>query len=263
VNGAGRFGVGFLIGVILVSAVTTRLAGDEATTTTEPQTSLGTTPTTIEPWFEPGEVMIGATALLPGSLDVKDGIVTFHYDLVGLAPTLVENETAPGLAMPAGDVLEFPEIWQLTTESGKTVGSSTGPRDSSVRFEMPSPDDEVASITLTGWRVLIHIGDSVSVPLENGASGELRRGTVTVSAVLEQSISTVVHIDFEGAEDPWQVRVDLRPLDPHWNVSSRQAGMQLTWNGTDPPPTIVLEDAGYDLVPVSGSLLVYDAAATP
>jgi hypothetical protein len=260
----GRFAGGLLIGVVLAGVVTLAMTGGSSGTTAPTTTTTAAVVETVEPWFMPGEVLIGATAILPVSLDVEDGVAFFDYDLVGLAPSLSSNEEQTGLAMPAGDPLELPESWQLTTVAGSTVTATTGPSDTSVSFELPSAEDEVATITLVGWRIPVPFGDTVTLPVEQGAHGELRQGTVTFSSVLEQSISTIVTVDFDRDGDLWHSWVILRPGDGRWRASGRQGGgLQLTWDGSDHPDSIVLENAGYDLSPVSGSLLVYDTMAAP
>jgi len=258
---AGRFAAGFLVGVIVAAVLAAGLGGQEQVATTTTQTTAPPVVQSQEPWFQPGEAVIGATVVLPGALNIDDGTAYLSFDLVGLAPTLFPDDRLSGLAMPAGDPMELPEIWELATVAGETVTGTTGPSSRSVSFDLPSPDDEVATITLVGWRVPVPFGESVTLPVEEGATGELRRGTVTFASVLEQSISTIVTVDFDREGDLWQSWVELRPRDGHWRVSGRQGGgMQLTWDGDDAPDSIVIEDAGYELFPVTGSILVYDEA---
>ncbi len=256
----GRFAVGVLIGVILAAVVSFGFHDDGETATT--QTTSTTEPAavaTVEPWFMPGEARFGATAVLPVSLDVVRGVAYFDYELVGLGPSLSPHEEAD-LDMPAGDPMQIPESWELTTVAGATVEASTGPSESSVRFQLPNEDDEVATISVVGWRLPVPFGDSVTLPVHQGASGQLRQGTVTLSSVLVQSISTIVTVDFDGSGDEWESWVWLRPRDGRWRASGRQGGgMQLTWDGTDAPDSIVLDNVGFDLLPQPGSVLVLDA----
>ncbi len=260
-TGVGRFGAGLLVGLVAASALGLLLRSeDAAVTTTTTTTTVAETPQ-VEPWFEAGEVMIGATALLPRELTVEDGVAFLDYDLTGLGPTLVgdHDEERPDLATPHGDHLAMPERWVLTTESGRDVSATTGPFDSSVRFELPAPDDEVAAITLVGWRIAVPFGYRIELPIEEGATAEMRRGTVTIETVLEQSISTIVQIDYDNSGDSWDADVALRPLDTHWRTSGRQGGgLQLIWDGDDAPTFVVLEDAGFEMRPVAGEIPVVD-----
>jgi len=261
---AGRFAAGFLVGVIVAAVLAASFGGREQQTTTTTQTTATPAVQVLEPWFQPGEAVIGATVVLPASVNIEDGVAYLSFYLAGLAPTLSSDDAPSGLAMPPGDPMEFPEIWELTTVAGETVTASTGPSSTSVSFDLPSPDDEVATITLVGWRVPVPFGESVTLPVEEGATGELRRGSVTFTSVLEQSISTIVTVDFDRAGDLWQSWVELRPRDGRWRVSGRQGGgLQLTWDGDDAPDSIVIEDAGYEMFPVTGSIPIYDEAGLP
>jgi hypothetical protein len=261
---AGRFAAGFLVGVIVAVVLAAGLDGQEQVTATTTGTTATLAVRSQEPWFLRGEALIGATVVLPGALSIDDGVAYLSFDLVGLAPTLLAHDETSGLAMPAGDPMEVPEIWELATVAGETVTATTGPSSRSVSFELPSPDDEIATITLVGWRVPVPFGESVTLPVEEGAAGELRRGAVTFASVLEQTISTIVTVDFDGDGDLWQSWVELRPRDGGWRVSGRQGGgLQLTWDGDDAPGSIVIEDAGYELFPVTGSILIYDEAGLP
>jgi hypothetical protein len=260
---AGRFGGGFLTGVVVAVALSGVFGGDgpDATTSTMPSTTVPEP--SVEPWFLPGEALIGATVILPVGLEVEDGVAFFDYELAGLAPTLFGGDDDADTSVPVGDPLELPEMWELTTVAGDIVPATTGPQASSVRFELPSGDADVATISLVGWRIPVPFGDSVNLPVESGASGRLRGGTVTVSSVLEQSISTVVSIDLDHSDVLWPPEVALRSRDPRWRPAGRSGGLQLTWEGADAPDSIVIEDVGYELRPVSGSVVVYEAAVSP
>jgi hypothetical protein len=245
----GRFGAGFLVGGLVAVMIGSLLGGEDvATPTTTTTTTFAPTPS-VEPWFEAGEVLIGATALLPRSLNVEGDMAYFDYDLASLDPTLVDGENLQGLAAA------LPEHWVLTTASGATVTGVTGPRDTSVRFELPLGEAEVASIVLTGWRVAVPFGDRIELPIEKGASASTRHGTVSIETVLEQSISTIVQYDFDLGEDPWDVYVNLVPADPRW----RRSGEQLIWEGDSAPASVVLEDAGFVMRPVDDELVVFTA----
>ena len=249
---AGRFIAGLLVGGLVAVMIGFLTGGEEAAapvpTTT---TSLAPAPR-VEPWFESGEVLIGATALLPRGLNIEDDMAFFDYDIASLNPTLVDGEDLQGLAAA------LPEHWLLTTASGATVTGVTGPRDSSVRFELPIGEADVASIVLTGWRVAVPFGDSVELLIEEGASASTRHGTVSIDTVLEQSISTIVQYEFDLGDDPWDVYVTLVPADPRW----RRSGQQLIWDGDNAPDSVVLEDAGFVMRPVDGEISVFtDGAA--
>lgn len=254
---AGRFALGLLGGLVVAGAIglLTAETSEEATTTTT--TPVTTTARTVEPWFEPGEVMIGATFLLPRGLNVTDGFAYFDYELTGVAPTLAGDlEDRPE---GTGDYSAVPERWELTTASGAVVEATTGPRNSSVSFELPVGEEEVASIQLVGWRVAVPFGERVEVPISSGATADLRRGRVTVETVLEQSVSTIAQLDFERSGDAWDVTVSLRPMNTRWRVSGRQGGgLQLIWEGTDAPDSVILEDAGFEMRPMTGEVRVLE-----
>ena len=202
--------------------------------------------------------MIGSTAILPRGLNIEDDIAFFDYDLAGIGPSLGVDQPLD-LAVPQGDHLAAPEHWLLTTVSGQTVQAESGPLDSSVRFVLPEPDAQVASIAVVGWRVAVPFGEQVELPIEEGATAAIRRGTVTIETVLEQSISTIVQYEFDRGEG-----FGLRPVDTGWRVSGRQfGGLQLIWEGTDPPVTVVLEDAGFEMRPVAGDLVVFAEGSAP
>lgn len=257
-SGAGRFGVGFLLGAVIVGIATMGLGEADPVASTTTVTTAAPADPVVEPWFEPGEIMLGATALLPRSLTIEDDTAYFDYDLVGLGPSLHADEDT---AEAVGDHTAAPERWLLRTVSGQSVEAESGPFATSVRFELPGPNEEVESVTLLGWRIGAPFGEQIELAIEAGASGTTRRGTATIETVLEQSVSTIVQINFDRVDDPWQADVLLRPLDSHWRATWRQGGgLQLIWEGTDAPGVVVLEDAGFEMRPVVGEVLVIDEA---
>jgi hypothetical protein len=258
-NALGKFGIGLVLGVVLVSVAAAVAGGDPAAsseTTDEAATSVPTTAFS-EPWVEPGEVLVETTAILPRGLDVTDGIAVFEYDLAGLAPTLgVDDESGS-----PGDVVVFPERWELTTASGATVPAETSAQARLVRFELPSATDSVARIDLVGWRVATTVGDRIELPLEEGASGGLRSGEAVIETILDQRNSTIVQIDLIGGSDSHTNGV-LRPLDARWRISGRQGGgLQLIWEGTDVPDEVVLEDVGFHFRLIQGRVEVVEGGA--
>ena len=136
--------------------------------------------------------------------------------------------------------------------------ATTGPFDSSVTFDLPVGETEVASIILSGWRLAVPFGERVAIDIEEGATATTRQGTVTIETVLEQSISTIVQIDFEHGGGSWVTTTALRPVDATWRVSGRQGGgLQLIWEGDDAPTSVILEDSGFEMRPVVGEVVVY------
>ena len=260
-SAAGRFAIGVVAGVLVVPTLGLLTFSDSGETTTTTSVPATTAAPEIEPWFEPEEVVLGATFLLPRGLNVDNGFAYLDYDLSGIAPSVIDDvEDRPE---GAGDFAVMPERWELTTASGAVVEATTGPRDSSVRFEMPIDEEEVDSIRLLGWRVAVPFGERVEVPIESGATADLRRGRVTVETVLEQSVSTIVQIDFDRVGDAWDVTVSLRPVDSRWRVTGRQGGgLQLIWEGTDAPELVVLEDAGFEMRPVAGEIIVMEGVSS-
>lgn len=249
------------MGLVTVVALTALSGGNEGPTAESTSTTTAAESVIDDPWFQSGEVLIGSTVLLPQSLDIQDGIAYFDYDLIGLAPTLHGDGGELGLGMPTGDPLALPEKWELTTVAGDIVSAETGPNNTSVRFELPGPEDEVASIDLVGWRIPVPFGDAAEMVVEEGATAELRRGTATAEVVLVQTISTIVQIDFEAnSEDLWvSETVTLRPRDAHWQIGGRQGGgIQLTWSGDDAPDLLILEDVGFEWRPISGRISIHN-----
>ena len=251
-NSAGKFAAAFGLGAAVAGLISLGwnpppVEADLSTTTIAPVGE-------VVPWFEPGETPIGSTFILPRDLVVDGTRVVFDYELAGLSPTLHEREGAGH----HGEVVAFPEHWVLTTTSGVDVEATTGVRDTSAWFELPSGDDGVATIRVVGWRVGSVFGTRVEVDAVVGATGSFRSGTVTVATVLEQSVSTIVQLDFEDTGDRWQFPV-LRPIDRDWRWSGRSGGgMQLIWDGDDAPASFVIEDVGPEMRPVTGDVLVLD-----
>ena len=253
-NSPGKFVVGLLIGVVLVGLVS--LIWDSPVA--EPV--VPTVPTSvakaveIAPWLEQGETWIGSAIILPRGLEVEGGVAVFEYELAGLSPSLTERDDVEH----QGDVVALPENWVLTTKSGAIVEASTGPGAESIRFELPDPDDQVATIDLVGWREARTRGDRVEMSIEVGATGVFQSGTMTIETVLEQRFSTIVQFGFDEVDDDWQFPAVL-PLDGSWRVSGRQGGgIQLIWDGADAPDRVTLEDGGFRMGSVVGDLRVLD-----
>ena len=253
-----RFGIGFVLGGLLAGSVT--LLGDteshEAGSSTTPaDTTTTTAPSpTAAPFLEEGEVVFGSTVLLPRGLEVEDGVARFSYELAGLSPSLMEQDDADY----QGDVLMMPESWELTTGAGAVVEATTGRNDGSARFELPAAEDTVARIELVGWRVATVFGDRVELEIVEGATGSLRSGQVTIETVLPQTTSTIVQIDHDHAGGEWGFGAP-HPLDRGWRVSGMQGGgIQLVWEGDDAPDSVVIEDAGFEMRPESGRVVVME-----
>ena len=260
-TGSARFGIGFLIGAVVVGGLASGLDEGEPEPAATAAATTAPAERVVVPWVEAGEVILGATALLPRSFTIEESTAFFDYDLVGLGPTLSASAESEE---PLGDPLALPELWILRTVAGETVEAETGPFDTSVRFDLPGVDTEVASVSLIGWRVRVPFGEQIELAIEEGASGSTRRGTATIETLLEQSVSTIVQIDLDRGDDPWQAGIVLRPQDTRWRVSGRQGGgLQLIWDGSDAPGTVVLEDAGFEMRPIAGEIVVIDEAGLP
>ncbi len=244
-----------MVGALLAVAVSLAWTpGGNPPETTSVAVTAADPVTVVAPWLESGEVLVASTVILPLGLEVEDGVAVFDYDLAGLSPALVEHEDAEH----QGDVVVMPERWMLTTEAGVEVEAVTSRRDSTVRFDLPSLDDEVATISLIGWRVATVFGNRIEMPIEVGATGSLRNGIVSIETVLEQRTSTIVQLDLDETGDDWQLPI-IRPRQPAWRVTGRQGGgVQLIWDGVDAPDTLVLEDAGFEMREVAGDILVVD-----
>lgn len=253
-NPPGKFGIGLVIGVVLVGLLSLRWDSPTAETLPSSVATTVAAPVEIAPWLEPGETRIGSAVILPRGLEVENGLAVLSYELAGLSPSLQEQDDVEY----QGDVGALPENWVLTTRSGATVEASTSPGAESVRFELPAADDQVATIDLVGWREARSRGDRVEMPVEVGATGVFQSGTMTIETVLEQRFSTIVQLDFEEVDDDWQFPAVL-PIDDYWRVSGRQfGGLQLLWDGADAPDRIIFEDGGIRMGPVEGQLRVVD-----
>lgn len=252
---ATRFGVGLVLGGLVAGSVI--LVGGTGSEISVPPSTAATTTTSEQPapfpFIEEGEVVFGTTVLLPRGLEVEDGVARFVYGLAGLSPSLSEHEDSE-----YGDVVFMPELWELTTGAGLVIEATTGSQAQSVRFELPSASDTVSMVELVGWRLASTFGDRVELATVEGETGSLRSGQATVETVLEQRSSTIVQIDFDSGGDEWGGGL-LRPLDRDWRASGMQnGGLQLIWEGSDAPDRVVLEDAGFEMRPVSGRLVVFE-----
>lgn len=258
-SATGRFASGLLLGAALAGILFFWPNSDAASVVSAPQTTSTLSPAATEPSVESGEILVGATALLPRGLEIEEGVARFSYELVGLGPTLAAGEDAA----VAGDVLTFPEFWVLTTSTGATVTSSTGPRADTVRFELPSPDAVVSQIEVVGWRRATPFGERVELPVEVGAAATFRSGEAVIETVLEQRTSTIVQIGFEATQDEWGGGL-LRAVNSGWRASGRSGGgVQLLWDGSDAPQSLILEDMGLEMRPVAVSAVVHSADGQP
>lgn len=259
-NSAGRFMSGLLLGAAIAGIVFLWPDSDgQRPAETAPATTTTTSVPEIEPFLEPGEIVVGATALLPRGLEVDDGVARFSYELVGLGPSLgVDDDIAERI-----DVLTLPESWLLTTSSGATVGATTGPRAESARFELPSVDAEVSQIEVVGWRRATPFGERFELPIEVGAAARFRAGEAVIENLLEQGTSTIVQIDFDPGGDDWRNGL-LRAADPGWRASGRSGGgFQLLWDGSDAPTRVVLEDVSFEMRPFAEMVVVHSAENRP
>lgn len=256
----GRFALGLVTGGLLAGSVLwfSGSGDSEPATTTSSSVVTSSPATTTAPFLEEGEVVFGSAVLLPRSFEVEDGSAVLDYDLAGLGPSLVTGDDQEY----DGDVLMMPELWELTTRAGVVIEETTGMHDSVVRFELPSADDTVERVELVGWRAATAFGERLQLDIVEGETGSFRSGQVTIETVLEQSISTIVQIDFDTTGDGWGGGW-LRPVDGGWRVSGRQGGgIQLIWEGTDAPAQVVLEDVGFEMRPRSGRVVVIDQGGT-
>lgn len=252
----GRFASGLLLGAVLAGIVLLWSGSDaEQVATVPPEISTTTSTPQIEPFVESGEIVVGATALLPRDLDIDEGVARFSYELAGLGPTL----GATDFFLPQGDVLTFPETWVLTTDTGDTIGATTGPQASTAAFELPSADAVVSQIEVVGWRRATPFGERIELPIEVGAAAAFRSGEAIIRTVLEQRTSTIVQIDFDSSRGEWHNGL-LRSAEPGWRFSPRQGqGIQLLWEGSDAPTSIVLEDVSLEMRPIAQTVIVHSA----
>ena len=258
---AGRFVSGLLLGAALAGIV---LFWPDSDTETSAESAPPTTTTPagqqIEPFLESSEVVVGATALLPGDLEVADGVARFSYELAGLGPTLGAGEQDVD---DRGDVLTLPELWVLTTTTGATVPATTGPTSVAARFELPGADAAVAQIEVVEWRRAATFGERIELPIEAGATAAFRAGEAIIETVLEQRTSTIVQIDFDTDGRSWDGGL-LRSVDPGWRVSGRAGGgIQLIWDGSDAPQSVILEDVSFEMRPLAEAVIVYTADMQP
>ena len=259
-NSAGRFASGLLSGAAFAGVMFFWPNSDpDAPATSMPAMTATTSTTALAPCLGPGEGDCGATVLLPRGLEVEDGVARFDYELTGLGLTLGVGQDAG----TSGDVLTFPEIWVLTTRAGATIEATTGPTAAAARFELPSDDTAVAQIEVVGWRRATAFGERVELPIEVGAAATFRAGEAIIETVLDQRNSTIVQIDFDSNSGEWHNGL-LRPVQSGWRVSGRSGGgVQLLWDGSDAPSSVVLEDVSLEMRPVAESVIVHTAEGQP
>lgn len=251
-NTAGKLGAGFLLGALLAGAISMSW-GYSDPAPLEMSTTTVASAVEIEPWLEEGEVRFSTSVILPRGLIVENGTAVFDFELAGLSPSLLRRD-----GEYQGDSMAYPEHWVVTTASGATIEASTGLRDTSIWLNLPTPEDQVATIRLVGWREGVALGRRIELPIEVGASGSFRSGAVTIENVLRQTASTIVQLEVDEIADHWQFTT-IRPLNGAWRVSGRGiGGRQLIWDGDDAPDVLVLEDVGVEMRAVSGDILVVD-----
>ena len=53
-------------------------------------------------------------------------------------------------------------------------------------------------------------------------------------------------------------------MDPGWRVSGRAGGgIQLIWDGSDAPQSVILEDVSFEMRPLAEAVIVYTADMQP
>jgi hypothetical protein len=227
-----------------------------------PPTTMATTgaPTAIPveaPWVE-GGVRFRSSVLVPLSFVVDAGRAEIEFEVVPLHWTVGEETTAEEIPVQ-------PERWVLTTATGSTSTSATVLGDDVVRWEVPGDLtlDDVSSVTVVGWRIAMPVGETVTVPLESGASATFSDGTeIEIDAVLEQLSSTIVQINSRLPDDPWHhgsslAVVDVR--DPGWRVGFRfnqSSNVQLIWAGSGAPNEVELEQEYPMWIPIAAETAV-------
>jgi len=231
-------------------------APEDATPTTAPPVA-----SIVDPapwWFSPAETLIGPTALLIQDLEMEDGDLVVRYELRDLSPPaigriLTLSEANSFFTTPREEPVVAPERWTLETVSGDVDGISSSARAPVARFDVP---EGFVLGTITGLRVdsyrmrMPYVFDIAVTPIP-GTTYELDDGfSFTITRVLPQSSTTIIHIDYLTPSDAFTAGeptpVIISGVGPDWiSYNQRQAGgvfggLQLIRNGSELPETITL-----------------------
>jgi len=233
-------GAGAFLGWRLVSDDDDQAAADPEETST--------TASTVEveaPWIE-GGVRYETTVIVPMGLTVEDGVAALAYRADTISPALSRDDDTGEPGTP-DDILFRPEQWVLEIAGSEPVAAVTGPKAREVRFPVPETavGDDVVAVQVVGWRRAVLAGSSVTLPLEEDATGTLADGTVlTLRTVLEQATNTIIQVDVETPDmGDWHPDGPIaRASDGRWRLSGGFGGgdFQMIWEGEDGPDEITL-----------------------
>lgn len=260
--------IGFLIGVLAAGSIGVRVIEEVRTTddaTSLPPENVSTTTLPPKEYFvDPGETLIGSTAIVPTAIVSSGTGFAVEYDLVSLAPTAglppiifstfgntqeIQNDELPVL---------FPRNWVLTTESQRFEGGPANPNVRIARFELPEGVNasEVTSVEIIDPLMMAsldtHFELSEEAPLVAIVDGVQAR----LLNISPQGDSTIVQIELI-AEDPVDLTFGVNGVGAGWRSAFFEAEgrprVNLTWVGGDLPDVMTFRAHGDQWVEIPGS----------
>lgn len=260
--------IGFLIGVLAAGSIGVRVIEEVRTTddaTSLPPENVSTTTLPPKEYFvDPGETLIGSTAIVPTAIVSSGTGFAVEYDVVSLAPTAglppiifstfgntqeIQNDELPVL---------FPRNWVLTTESQRFEGGPANPNVRIARFELPEGVNasEVTSVEIIDPLMMAsldtHFELSEEAPLAAIVDGVQAR----LLNISPQGDSTIVQIELI-AEDPVDLTFGVNGVGAGWRSAFFEAEgrprVNLTWVGGDLPDVMTFRAHGDQWVEIPGS----------
>jgi len=290
-----RLGIGIAIGGLL--AVGGLAAGGTASgESVVPAES--TTVTTAPPvrsrepaWIEEGGARYDSTVVVVDGVAADDGAIVLDYRLVSLGES--GDVLGGGTQLPG----VLPETWKLVSTTGNVVAATSDPParnglgvDSesaaagvadSIRFEgdQALAREDVATISVTSWRVALPLDFVVSMAGQKGASARLHDGTtITLDTILEQRTGAILAFSVERPSGQWRTTADQGfglstqyvGAGPGWlraastiggiGLSGGATGFQLVWHEPTPPATVGIQIHTVEWLPRQDDLLVWPAS---
>ncbi len=260
--------VGFLLGALAAAGIGVRVI--EEVRTTEDATSLppeNVASTTLPPAtyiIDPGETVIGSTALVPKSVSGSGSDFAIEYELVSFAP---RSGVPPIQVFTFGNVTEipndelpfiYPRSWVLTTDNGTIEGGAANHDVRVARFKLP---EGVTAADITGAEI---VDPLMSFPLdivfelsESEPSAEIFDGvSVELLNISEQTDSVIVQLEIV-AQDPIDRTFFVAGVGAGWRSANFEAEgrprVNLVWDGKDLPETMTFEAIGDRWVELVGS----------
>lgn len=218
--------------------------------------------TTADPpgpwWHSRTETRVGPTVILPQEIVFDEGDVVVHYQTRDIAPPAIGRirtleESNPFFAQPREEPVAAPERWILETVGGEFEGTSPSARTAAARFAVPEGFvlGTVTGLRIESYRMRMPYVHELEIAPVVGSTYRLDEGfSFTVTGVLPQSDSTILHIDYVAPSDSFTAGepapVIISGVGPEWvSYNEREAGgmsggLQLVRRGGGLPDTIRL-----------------------